>query len=388
MITPIFRIEQSSTHIILKITCKYVKASDLDYTIEKNAFIFHCNPYFLNLIFTKDMSILPTEIVSFDVDSSIFSFSIEKAQIDEYFPDLNMVTAFLCPKDGGNKLNEPKIEIIATIDDGKNIDIYRQPFCELFADVKEVLLETLECKYGFMGRHHDIHITHKQDFIDLFVNPRCFTLPNSKRLLIIEKIEDNQFEPEHYIADLFDDSEVQRLISFSNDLSAFQSFSDSDSTILVNLSNREYLMDPQNVLSSLVGLVDILLSYAYDRRITEGEHNIESAWNIVALSSTLSHNRLFYTLDECFSSFIRRSLCYPLYRNYQLSINIVNDVKSIMKSGKIVIVKCFLDIYSPSERYYLINEMFIKDYLVWLQQIPEDCQLYSSFIQQVKTGKY
>ena len=37
-----------------------------------------------------------------------------------------------------------------------------------------------------------------------------------------------------------------------------------------------------------LGLVDLLFAYCYDHRTTEGEGNVESAWTMCKLSSTLS----------------------------------------------------------------------------------------------------
>lgn len=37
-----------------------------------------------------------------------------------------------------------------------------------------------------------------------------------------------------------------------------------------------------------MGVTDVLLSYLYDLRITEGDGNCESEWNINKLSGTLS----------------------------------------------------------------------------------------------------
>jgi protein SHQ1 len=38
----------------------------------------------------------------------------------------------------------------------------------------------------------------------------------------------------------------------------------------------------------LLGLFDILYSYAYDVRTTLGEHNVESAWTVAKISPSLA----------------------------------------------------------------------------------------------------
>ncbi|KAF0990927.1 hypothetical protein HZS_3014 [Henneguya salminicola] len=148
-------------------------------------------------------------------------------------------------------------------------------------------------------------------------------------------------------------------------------------------------MTPRDIQSSLIAMIDILLAYSYDVRISEKEHTVESAWNIVTLSSTLSCNRIeiFKSIDECIISFFRRSLSFPLYRNYNLSLKIGDDLKALLKLGKMNILRCLLKIYSifnSTERYYLVNEMFIKDFLIWIQKIPDNSTLFISFLQNAE----
>lgn len=50
---------------------------------------------------------------------------------------------------------------------------------------------------------------------------------------------------------------------------------------------------------TLLGLLDIIYSYAYDFRTTLGEGNVESAWTVTKISPTLSW------FDVC----IRRNIC-------------------------------------------------------------------------------
>jgi protein SHQ1 len=57
---------------------------------------------------------------------------------------------------------------------------------------------------------------------------------------------------------------------------------------LKSLPKRTYLLEREQKLSAFCGLVDILFSYCYDKRINCGEENSESGWTIVKLSSTLS----------------------------------------------------------------------------------------------------
>lgn len=91
-------------------------------------------------------------------------------------------------------------------------------------------------------------------------------------------------------------------------------------------------------------------------------------------------------------------MCYPLFRNWNLSVKVLDDVKKVIKlgkqeikyyfikifplslisvllSGKKYIIKRLCEIHSlfnnSCEPRYMLNQLYIKDYLVWLQQIHE-----------------
>jgi len=124
--------------------------------------------------------------------------------------------------------------------------------------------------------------------------------------------------------------------------------------------------------SALLSLVDIIYAYCYAVRTNFGEENSESPWLINKLASTLSWFRNFDTFDETVISCIRRSLCYPLYRRWDLSILVLSDVRQVFENGCACLLVCLLDIhkmFNESEPRYLLNQLYIKDYCVWIQQL-------------------
>lgn len=72
---------------------------------------------------------------------------------------------------------------------------------------------------------------------------------------------------------------------------------------------------------------------------------------------------------------MRRSLCFPLYRNYKLSLKAVEDTAAILKSGRSSILKCLLTVFqlfNKSEPRYLLNQLYIQDYCVWVQNCSNE----------------
>jgi protein SHQ1 len=67
---------------------------------------------------------------------------------------------------------------------------------------------------------------------------------------------------------------------------------------------------------------------------------------------------------------VRRSLTYPLYRNWLLTMKLWEDVTIVLKLGKRAVLKCFLEIYTIFEHDELghyHNRLYIQDYCLWLQ---------------------
>lgn len=69
---------------------------------------------------------------------------------------------------------------------------------------------------------------------------------------------------------------------------------------------------------------------------------------------------------------IRRSLCYPLHRHYEISCLVLKDVSKILELGKKSVIKCLIEIYhmfnNSEEPRYILNELFVKDMIVWAQR--------------------
>ncbi|KAL5460557.1 hypothetical protein EMCRGX_G034009, partial [Ephydatia muelleri] len=132
------------------------------------------------------------------------------------------------------------------------------------------------------------------------------------------------------------------------------------------------LLDKATRYSLYLGLVDIMFAFAYDYRTTEGEPNVESAWTICKISSTLSWLEVFRgSVHEVVYGNLRRSLCYPLYRHWRLSLAVLQDVRDIFHLGRRKLLQCLLSVrrtLNQTEPFYVMNDLYITDYCVWIQK--------------------
>lgn len=129
--------------------------------------------------------------------------------------------------------------------------------------------------------------------------------------------EDEKFEDDHYLADLYEnDDHIADVLKYKPDFTKSSANKDgdddddesgdknekkdnTDSTGVVEFNQREidclkslpkktYLLSREQKFFALAGLVDILYAYCYNNRVNCGETNVESGWTIAKLSSTLS----------------------------------------------------------------------------------------------------
>lgn len=112
-----------------------------------------------------------------------------------------------------------------------------------------------------------------------------------------------------------------------------------------------------------------------------GESTVESYWSLCTLSSTLSAfdvrllifplltTKSFDTPHSVLEAWYRRSLTYPLYRNYALSTQCIKDVIKMLKT-KTTLLKCLADMKSivdKNDQSYVLGKMYLDDYVVWIQ---------------------
>ncbi|CAN0228872.1 unnamed protein product, partial [Laminaria digitata] len=139
----------------------------------------------------------------------------------------------------------------------------------------------------------------------------------------------------------------------------FEGFSEVEEEQMRRLPNREYLIPAGGFEEkrALLGLADILFSYAYDHRTTGGDATVESAWTVAVLSPLLTWLevrglvasatvRATGDVDETCVALagLRRSLIFPYLRVWELGTLVVKDVRDILSAGKRCILRCLLQV--------------------------------------------
>ncbi|KAL0978649.1 hypothetical protein UPYG_G00173400 [Umbra pygmaea] len=386
MITPAFELSQDPDFLNLVIRVPYTRTSEFDLYIDGDDFKFFAKPYFLRLTLPGKIIEDGREKASFDIDKGVFTLRVPKETAGEHFEGLQMLTSLLAPK--GSRSAKPLVEDIeacggsVTGEDEDDEDFDWQVEQEVYMETSEEQLKELQ-KYGFGNQRSGVFTRLQEELTDVIDvrNPDGTT--SSERRLQRLDAETTVFCHDHYLADLFEDLEIQGLLKFRpwwSDLSLdgiqqgeeALSFTDDEKEQLRKFTNRSYLLDKKTRFQVWLGLVDIILAYCYEVRTTEGEHNVESPWTIRKLSGTLCWLETYSSLQEVLVTFGRRVLCYPLYRHFALVSAAAQDAAQIFQSGKACVLKCLLDIHKvfrENEPAYILNDLYVTDYCVWIQRV-------------------
>lgn len=358
MLTPRFTLHQDDQFVYISIHAPYSSIKDNECLIEDNDFIFFASPYFLRLRLPGRLKDSDLCSGSFDCNCQTYSIKIEKENYGEVFENLNTITNLLIPCVPENPSFNDKIEVVTSI----NYD--NQSPSSIPSN-----------GYGFGNK-----ILSKFNTFELFTEVFDFSpdLSIEERKSKRKDIENGSFSSDHYLADLYDLEYIQEHLDYVGpwqNQECTTKFTNSEIDLLKELPNKEYIFTTEEKKGILIGIIDIIFPLMYELRTTASDLNPESSWTVNKLSSTLSCSTIFETVEECIISLFRRSLIYPLYRNYDLLLAILNDTKIILNAGKIAIIKRFIEIHllfnlSQASRY-ILNDMFIKDYLIFLQKIDD-----------------
>jgi protein SHQ1 len=436
-ITPRFTISQNDEYVLIEINVPHIRVSTAELIADNYDFTFFCNPYLLKLTFPYEFEGEDERCkATYDVNKNngTMTAHLPKRVQGQNFPDLDLTTRLLhMRKDKDDQSDSklpplpPVIEIIGSKTNDNNTNEEEvENLCEDIEslNITDSIFKSKKPHYGFNMKYSSILGNLREDCLDMIeiIDPDKIS-PFERRALRLER-ENSKFDAERYLGDYFgaeedsifieamdhetmwtkllesQDIQIEEVVvdgidsdnppvrSSSNSSSNSSSISNNivltsdEQEILSNsLCNREYLIPSGSLEENrlLISLTDILFAYCYDSRITLEEPNVESAYTISRLSSTLSWlDSYIGESDEIMTSiksFCRRSLIYPYIRSWDLTCKILGDVSVIFSLGKRCILKVLLklrSIFEHTDTHYLLNKLYLDDYCVWIQSLNND----------------
>lgn len=433
MLTPVFELSQDDEFVVVIIKTPYVKIADVDFCINDSEFKFYVKPYFLRLNLPGEIVEDGREAASYDVDTGTFTIRLPKLHPGETFENLDLLTTLLAPKKKSPVGIKPLIEIVgnddrreennqenesATDDNDDDDDHYNfhwefdQQLATSHQENPDIRFG--DTKYGFANQKSGIFKGREAELYEIseITDPDSMTLSERRDARLAA--EDIKFDEEYYLADYFSEDPVQHLLDYkppweveylqyeenlSKDKTEHSSvteeitvkFTDNEKDQLRRLPNKDYLLDDKEEFVLFLGLVDIIYAYAYNHRTTEGENTVESPWTISRISSTFSWFESFNSIHDVVISCVRRSLSYPLYRNWSLIMAVLEDTKRIFTLGRRQLLKCLLEIHAlcyEEDPWFLLNELYLTDYCIWIQKTSrKKLSSLAQGLQQVQIHK-
>nr|CAD7442013.1 unnamed protein product [Timema bartmani] len=344
MLTPRFELSQTDSLLTVIIYAPYTNIAETEVFVEENQFFFYSSPYYLRLHLPGLVEESRDSHGSYSADEGKFVINVSKVTPGQNFPDLDLLTSLLSPP-------------------GKRVDI--SPGIQVIDGPK----------YGFANQKAGVFHNLQYESSELLDLPSPDTTPASYRSSLRIQREQEDFNEDHYLADLMDNPDIPALLAYKSPWDGQKvddiNFTVAEQDTMKELPNREFLFDKEVNKMIYLGVVDLLAGYCYNHRSTLGENTSESAWTINKLSATLCWLECFSNLRDVVLAARRRNLSYPLHRHWDLSAKVLEDVVQVLRLGKKQVLKCLLEVHSlfnSSEPRYLLNQLYIRDYCVWIQQ--------------------
>ncbi|XP_019360293.1 PREDICTED: protein SHQ1 homolog isoform X2 [Gavialis gangeticus] len=397
MITPAFELSQDPDFLTLTIKVPYARISEFDVYFDGEDFKFYAKPYFLRLTLPGRIIEDGREKASYNTDKGIFTIQLPKEIPGQYFEGLDMLTALLAPKKARSA--KPLVEEIGNSAELADEQEEEEEEEELHWEIEQTPYQEtvestlhLQCSYGFGNLKSGVFQRLQDELSDVIDLKHPDSTPVKERRQKRLAAEAAKFDPDHYLADFFEDEAIQFVLKYKpwwvdaykkkmasqegsyqelESRTTFVVFSEEEKEQLRKFTNKSYLLDKRTCHQVYLSLVDILLAYCCEVCVTGGEKNVESPWSIRKLSATLCWLETFSSIPDVLVSFGRRVLCYPLYRHFRLVTRAFSDAAMVLQLGKSAVLKCLLDIHKifrENDPAYILNDLYISDYCIWIQK--------------------
>ena len=156
------------------------------------------------------------EKAQYDIDKGTLVVKLPKETKGEFFDGLDMLTQLLARKKP-TKTGNPLIEVISSNqeveEDGDDEEDFDWEQTVPDSD-QPVLLGLTKAKYGFNKQYSDFFADLQEDLSEIVSITNPDEAPSDTWRSERTRIEDDKFDPEHYMADFMMDSEIKELLAF------------------------------------------------------------------------------------------------------------------------------------------------------------------------------
>ncbi|CCD23397.1 Hsp90 cochaperone SHQ1 NDAI_0B03630 [Naumovozyma dairenensis CBS 421] len=426
MLTPKFEVTQDDEFLYITIHISNIRfnASGLELIIDENLFIFHLSPYYLRLRFPEKLVDDERSNAEFKSKEESIFVKAPKLEKGTFFEDLDFPTKLLARQgdlieaDDQEKVIQKKPLIQEVGGSDKKTSILRESISDINAQGEQFNWEIeqkvtdptsdglLGVKYGFNNMYDSmisVSISNGNDINELDDPEHTNANDRVKERLLKE---DSKFDPEYYVSDYMINkygsgedlvmNGIKALLEYTPPLVKlylkwYKHTDNKDGIMPVeftteeqeqmqnNIPQREYLIDGSETKRAYITLLNVLFGYVFEQLENEGQHNTESAWTMGKLIPQISFLDQQLILEEDASkdatqikgavvTGIRRAMCYPLHRHYELSLKVWKQVYYLLRAGKRTVIRALLDInevFRFHDVYYVYSKILLADLTSW-----------------------
>ncbi|CAL8076728.1 unnamed protein product [Calicophoron daubneyi] len=393
MLTPIFHLEQTEWILKVIVHAPMAKLSELEVCVEDRTFYFTSPPYFLKFEIPGEVC---TEEGSFSVEMNNGDITVNLRKNHRgLFRDLNLITKLLNNAKADSTSSQSSYFIQELNTSAPSADLHSEkpnwlhPTSYTLSEDSDDECTTREDEilltpptYGFSGSKSGLFKNESDLSYAVDLPDPDKTSPKRRSVLRMAE-EKLKFSAQHYLADFFETEAWEFATKVSPPWIDTGSEAETEEVELtadekhrlITLSSRRVppaSADETDEVERYLGLLDILLAYTYDFRVREGEEMTESGWNIVKLASTLSWFEVFHSLSDLMITFYRRTLTYPLVRNWRFTNTVRRDVASVLCNTHVKswCLKCLLEVRRmliAYPGYHVFVDLYLDDYIMWIQ---------------------
>lgn len=395
MLTPRFKLSQTDEFLTVTIYAPFTHIDNTEIFMDECDFRFFSKPYYLRLHLPGPVVESEAATGSWDAESNSFVVNCPKANIGENFQGLDMLTELLTPKGESNVKNN--IEVINedssdTECDEDDIEWYFEQNLPTDEDSSSSNSSNIN-GYGFAFRHTGVYTRLLAEFGEILDLKNPDEMSQEERDDLRKSKESDDFNDDHYLSDMYDNiDDVHQCLSYKSPFHdcfvksepdilnplvdpthPCLAFSQAEQEQLIALPNKRILLSPAVRPSVYLGLADLLYGYSYSLRVL-GEECVETGWCSSKLSASLSCLAKFSTPKQLVLSGLRRALCYPLYRHWDIAVATWKDVILLLRIGKSACLKSLLSIitaFNSTPGNYVFNQLYVNDYAVWIQTLSD-----------------
>ncbi|ODV84217.1 hypothetical protein CANARDRAFT_8894 [[Candida] arabinofermentans NRRL YB-2248] len=429
MITPSFTVSQDDEFLYIKVMISNIRfsAQAIEMVVDDNVFIFSLAPYYLRLRFSNSLIDDERSHSEFVPHEECISVKIPKLNTGEFFKDLDLTAKLLArlneptatpsqaniAQSGTGAIKRPLIEEVGSTTETYEHDLQKieqeaedfnweveQKLPELMGGVSDTAKLT-QTTYGFNNQYSgmlEMSLSNGNDINDLS-SPD--TLDVDARIMERMINENIKFDPEYYANDYLtakyfpEDTNIKEILDWKLPMKKlflkFQQskhngetqnefvdieFDKEETERMNNLPRKSYLVD--DLKSLYYTIVCILYSYSYELRSNMGETTVESGWVVGKVTPQISclDTQLIQSNNQTETSMLRvlvltmtrRSLCYPLIRDFNLVQKTWEDVYYTLRCGKRGILKTLLaarELFRFHDVYYIYCKVLLDDLCSW-----------------------